>query len=367
MDSLALSRIVLTIEAALGRPLPIEQFALQPTLRQLAFLLYDDKQDAISMPPPQTDIYPIGSQGARPVGLNRLRWLRNSLLQRGPMLRGRALPYKLGTRLLRAVISHPRIRQILYPREVKLLKKCLEAIPIKVETETVIQQSLMINSWPRWRQLVLENDGAFDRWVTVKGEDILHRLAAENRGVVLAFPHTELKKLLHRLPVLQDRELTTIGNVGAATLAAHGLSRLAEAVVEGAVLSKTAVRSAQFIHALRVLQMGGTVVVATDDDDGTGGIRVCFHGRWRFFRPGAAELALRANAAFVPLFASMDLGGDITFEFLEPLPSEGDSYPQQVRSLLRQYAFALSERYTSQLGSMEWYILRKFLRYPKAS
>ncbi len=113
-----------------------------------------------------------------------------------------------------------------------------------------------------------------------------------------------------------------------------------------------------------MLRSGGLAYVAADDDNGSGGITVPFHGRRRPFRSGAAELALRGDAALVPVFSTLALSGHVTFEFLEPLTPEGASHTAQVESLLHGYAALLAERYTTDLGAMEWYILRKYVRLP---
>lgn len=62
---------------------------------------------------------------------------------------------------------------------------------------------------------------------------------------------------------------------------------------------------------------------------------------------------MHVGAAFVPLFASMDLAGHTTFEFLEPLTPEGASHDRRVSSLLHQYASLLAACYTTDLGAME--------------
>ncbi|NOZ06702.1 MAG: AMP-binding protein [Chloroflexi bacterium] len=367
VDSLAMVQVLLLIEENLGRPVPMEQLAKQPTIHYLARLLQDGSRDTATAPAAAApeDVYPIGPRGVRkPAAMGPWRWRRNRLLQRGPALRGRALPYGLGTRLLRAVASRPSLRQTFYPREIALLQRCLESVPVQSDPEDVLRLNLMVNSWANWRRLALADDAAFAHWVTVRGEEVLERAEGEGRGAVLVFHHTELKKVLRRLPVLQGRDLAIIGNVGAATLTQSGLPHLAKAVARGETLSTTAVRSAQLVRALQTLRAGGLAYVAADDDDGRGGIHVSFHGRWRPFRPGAAELALQSGAAFVPVFASMDLAGHIAFEFLEPLTPEGASHQAQVESLLHGYADLLIGRYTTDLGAMEWYILRKFLRLP---
>lgn len=362
VDSLALMQVLLGIEKKLGRHFPADQFALHPTIRSLARLL-------------QKNDLPTAPRQPRPAGNRRLYAPAVTeqkrpgpggyLLRRGPAAGGRALPYGLGTRLLAAVACRPALRQRLYAGQIDLVRRCLAQLPVRQEAETVIRQSLMVNTWPVWRQCALKGENAFGRWVTVKGAHVLRAHETEGRGIVLAFHHTELKKLLRRLPELRDRELAAIGNIGAANLAAQGMPHVAAAVADGEALCRVAVHSAQMVQAMRVLREGGVVVVLADDDDGTGGIEFPFHGRLRPLRPGAAELALRGEALLVPLFAAMDETGHVTFEFLDPLAPEGERHDQRVNSLLRQYATLLADRYTTSLGAMEWYILRKFLRYPE--
>lgn len=360
VDSLALVQVILLVEDALGRPVPVERLAVEPTVERLAALLADG-DGAPSAPPVRSagPVYPLaGDAPASP----RLR-----LLQRGPVLGGRSLlPYAAGTRLLRAAVSLPGPHRALYRPEVRLLDEWLDRVPVRADREQVIRQSLMVNSWTGWRARALAPDEVFGRCVTLAGAEVLDALAAEGRGAVLVLPHTMLRRLLLRLPPLRGRNVAVVGNVGAARLASQGLPEVARAVERGVALSRPAVRSAQLVQALRTLAAGGLAVIFGDDDEGSGGMELPFHGRMRAFRPGAAELAVRSGAALVPVFAAMDLDGRIRFDFLPPLASDGPDHATRVRGLTRAYAELLAERYTVDLGAMDWYILRKFSHGPPA-
>lgn len=358
LDSLALMEVLLVVEERTGRAVPTEQLALHPTVHHLARLLFPG--GAMAPPPP-----PARGPAYRVPGAERPAGRIHDLKHGGPTLRGKhLLPYGAGTRLLHAGVNRAVVRRVAFRGELEVLERWIEHVPLKIDPQTVIRQSLMINSWSAWRQLALGSEEAFARWVTVRGAEVLDGLAAAGRGTLLVLPHTLLRRLLPRLAPLHGRTVTVVGNLGAAGLAGQGLTQLAGAVARGTPLSRTAVRSAQLMQALRTLAAGGTAVIFADDDEGPGGIEVPFHGRIRPFRPGAAELAVRSGAAFVPVFASMDLEGRITFDFLPAMDPAGPDRASRVRSLLHGYASLLAERYTVELGAMDWYILRKFLDYP---
>jgi fatty-acyl-CoA synthase len=358
VDSLTLAQVALLVEERLGRPVPVEAWALNPTVHHLAALL--DPNAAAPAPPPAL---PQGPRWRDTGVIQRPRWLR--MLRAGPRLRGRnLLSYPAGTRLLRAATGPYGPRRAFFREPLDLLERTMDLVPVEVDARTVVRQSLMMNTWWIWRLRALAEPGMLERWVSVAGAEIVQGLASEGRGALLVFPHSPLMRLLDQLPFLRREPLAVIGNMGAAGLAAQGLTTLAEAFAQGVPMSRTAVRSAQLANATRMLARGGRAVILADDDDGVGGIRFPFHGRWRPFRPGAAELALRADAAFVPVFGSMDLDGRISFEVLAPLQPQGADHPARVRSLLDQYAALLARRYTVDLGAMDWYILRKLVHYP---
>jgi len=357
LHSLRLVHVVLLLEERLGRQIPVEHLAVAPTISRLAALVSLEEAPAWTLNSPALShelLFRIDARRRNP--------LRKRLLQRGPALRRRALlSYETGSRLLHALASSSGGRRRLFGPEIALLGRWMERVPLAIDPEIVIRQSLMVNSWITWRQHALAEPDVFARWVTLRGSGILDDLASEGRGVVLVLPHTLLRRLLPRLPSIADANLSIVGNIGTARMAAHGLSRLAGAVSSGVPLSRMGVRSAQMVHALRTLAAGGRAVIMSDDDEGAGGIDVPFHGCTRRFRPGAAELAVRADAALVPIFASMGLEGRIVFECQPPVSVEGADHAARVRSLVQGYAARLADRYTVDLGAMDWYILRKFV------
>jgi hypothetical protein len=121
----------------------------------------------------------------------------------------------------------------------------------------------------------------------------------------------------------------------------------------------------QLYHAQEVLKRGGVAVIFPEDMDGDGGIIVPFHGRYRPFRPGMAELAVRTHARLIPAFAHLHPCGRVTFELLAPLEAEHGAVPTRIEALLHQYAEISSARWVTDLGDFEWYILNKYLQLPR--
>ncbi len=366
LDSLALMRLLLLVEEKSGYAVPIERLARQPTIAHLARLL-SQPSAAVAEPAciPSNDRYAIPQPPSKRWSrANHRQWLHHHLLHRGPQVRGHALPYGLGTHLLQQITRSSPWRDTVFGNEVELIRRSLNEVDLIGDPALAIQQSLMVNTWPLWRQQALAKPSLFQQWVTIRGAAILAKASAQGRGAVIAFPHTQLRRLLLQIDSFRQRELAIIGNLGPKSLVDAGLPDLALAMAQGGPLSKVAVRAGQLHHAQQVLTRGGLAIVLADDTEGEGGIQAPFHGRMRPFRPGIAELALQSGAAIVPTFATMQVNGQITFEFLEPLTLSPGNHNDQVADLLQQYALLLAAHWQRNLDSMEWFVLRNFFAFP---
>jgi lauroyl/myristoyl acyltransferase/acyl carrier protein len=364
IDSLALVQITLTIEEKFARRMPIQKLVRHPTIAYLAQLLAQNESPMAG----QTREAPVFDSA------NADRQPRNRMIDRlqkrafigGPHFRKFILSYGIGTCLLRAWVQNEFIRNKFFAHEMRLIRECLRTVSVSQSPDLILQQSLMTNLWYPWRVRALTRPGEFQRWVTVRGASVLDEISSSGQGIILAFPHTRLKRLLHRVPALQTREVCIVGNTRAHELEASGLTELAEIVQRGEGISRTGMRSAQIYQAQQILQRGGVCVILADDIEGQGGVQLPFHGRWRPFRPGAAELAVRTGAMIVPAFAALSVAGRVTFDFLFPLEQvSGDNSAEQIKDLTRQYARVLAERWKTDLGSLEWKILYKHLQFPK--
>ena len=369
LDSLLLVELILLIEEEVGKPVPIDQLMTHPTPARLVQLL-SPPAPAPHSPRPRH----APSPNRQPTPFTRWRQavkqaggFRRAMLQQGPAFRQTILPYGLGSRLLHYLVQQPRLRQALYRHEIALLQRCLEEQALPVSPEYVLQQSLVVNTWPVWRFQALQQRRTFARWVTVRGSQIFDQAAQDGRGVVVAFPHSQLKKVIRHYGRLQQGGMLTIGNIAPDRLDHMGLPHLANTIRRGAALPQTALRTAQFYRAQHELTRGNVVLVLADALAGRGGVSVSFHGRVRPLRPGIAELALRTEALLIPAFASLEPSGQVTIEFCDPLVPESGSHQVQVESLLHQYAVLLSSWWSTQMGNMEWEFLRQFLRFPRAS
>jgi len=354
IDSLALMRILLFLEEKTGRTVSMESLARTPTIAHLAQLLCPSPPTAHNELSyiPENDRYPIAQPPRRLAVTYHRRWLHAHL------------PYGLGTRILQQLTRPTPWRDKLFQQEITLIQRCLAQIETPCDPAAVIQQGLMVNTWPLWRSQALANPAVFQQWVSLRGIEQLNKAMSQGRGAVIAFPHTQLRLFLPQLPPLRQRELAAIGNLGWRVLTQIGLPHLAQAMTQGQALSKIAVRAEQLQHAHQVLRRGGVAIVLADATEGNGGIQQLFHGRRRPFRPGIAELALQSGAMIVPTFATMQRSGHITFEFLEPLAAQGGTHTQQTADLLHQYAVVLAEHWRYHFSNMEWFVLQAFLAFP---
>jgi acyl-CoA synthetase (AMP-forming)/AMP-acid ligase II/lauroyl/myristoyl acyltransferase/acyl carrier protein len=360
IDSLQLVHLLVQVEHALDQPIPVQRLVQQPTIAHLAQLVSEPRSRAapLSTSGAQTPLPPAPQPAFR-------RRVHRRLLHVGPSWRSIGLPYAVGSRLLRGFVQQTWVQNSVYSGQINLLKRCMATVPQERAVDTVVEQSLLINSWPLWRAQMLSHPDQFEQWVTIGNLTFLEESLRDGQGVVLALCHTPLKRLLWHVPILQRQELAVIGNMGAASLRRIGLTEMAEAMPLSPGPAKAASRLTQLYHAQEVLKRGGVAVMFPEDTDGEGGITVPFHGRYRPFRPGMAELAVRTHARLVPAFAHLHPSGRVTFELLAPLEAEQGVAATRIEALLHQYAEISSARWGTDLGHFEWYILNKYLQLPQ--
>lgn len=341
LDSLGVVRLVRLLELETGRAFDLERLAGVPTPAGLAGLApagpAREGDAPPRLPPPRT-------------------WLGRQLL-RGPTLRGRSLGYPAGARLLRELLARPAIRRAAFPDRVALLERCVAAAGAPLDPGEAAFLSTLAHAGMMWRAEVLERAG-FDRWVRLEGDVAGPR--------VIATVHTPFKVLLG--PALARRgvrELGAIGNLDPPWLRRLGLHRLA-ADVEACRVPRSGLRAVLVAHALGVLERGGVVVVLADAVAGSGGLELPFCGRRRPFRPGAAELAVRAAAPLSPLFYDLSPSGAITLRLGPPIEAGAGSHDERVARVTRGFARAYETWFRTGLPLVEWPYLEAFLGFPAA-
>jgi lauroyl/myristoyl acyltransferase len=223
--------------------------------------------------------------------------------------------------------------------------------------QDIILRSLMANTWLAWRLRALQSPDTFADWVTVGEGEVLDALTRErNRGVVLVVAHTPFNHLLQGLPLLREREFTTIR---------QPVPRTPAEKADGNHPSLVLQRTLQVQRAMAVLQRRGVVQVAGDGGKGAAGVDVSFHGRQRRFRTGAAELAEATNSVLVPVFTFMNVDGSIRLDFREPLQSNESSTRKRSLDLTHQFASALAGEWPKLYASVRWHVARAMLRPPE--
>ncbi len=361
VDSLTLVQILNHIEDRFGMTIPVQILVQKPTVAYLAQLIYE--HDGVTADPIEI---PVPSSGENMIA-NRPPWIsriKRRFITQGPTYRQWTLSYKTGTRILRQLVNNEVWQKKYFAPEIKLLQDCIPICAPDLDPEVVIAQSLMTNIWYGWRVRVLSRPGQGEQWLTIKGANVIANIRSQGWGIILATHHTRLKRLLSQLPIFQGNEIMVVGNSRPDELKESGLTDLASAVNHGQEISRTAVRSAQIYHAQKFLDHGGICMIFSDDVEGHGGWRIPFHGRIRPFRPGVAELAVRTNALLVPVFPTMATNGHVTIEFLPPLQATTTAPGEQIEELTRQYAAVLEERWRTDLGNLEWKILKKHQNFP---
>jgi acyl-coenzyme A synthetase/AMP-(fatty) acid ligase/acyl carrier protein len=324
-DSLVAVRLLLRVEQHFGVNIPAAFFA-QPTVAHLAAWIAGEDSAAPVVPGPNA----------------RTRQKEDRPWQRGPAMRGLALPYRIGVWLQPRWLRLPPVQRRLW-RESAIFREWHAWLGIDDPDGRRLHQSLLANTWGLWRNRQLQRANVFARWVDVSGSEWL-ALAAD-RPLVLMTAHTTLTRRLAQALLLQKsaRPFTWLGRNRGDPIA--GIENYA--------------------RAQSTLRQGGIVMVASDGVVGRTGVALPFLGhRWRF-RSGAAELAQEAEAVVLPVFTTLEAGGRVKVSFQPPLHLPDARDPDWIGVVMGQYAQVLAALWQENLSTIPWHKLRQIGASPR--
>jgi amino acid adenylation domain-containing protein len=352
-DSILAMRMALTVEQSLGSTVPTGFFG-QPTVAHLARLMAGETATEAANRQPATlrSLESIVGQAGRFTPRNLVRRLTLT----GPLWRGHALPYGLGVRQQRALVAQPWFQQRFYARQLEIVRHWQVELGVPQDEQALII-SLLANTWLEWRSLALTQPGALERWVTMGGESWrLFEQPDPSCGIVIVVPHVgRIVAPLQQIIQLRGRETAKATNDQAIT-------RMADSTTWSA--QQTQSRAAQLWQAQQVLRRNGVVFIAGDGRQGNQSVDVPFRGRRRPFQIGAAELAVKTGALFMPAFVTFDAIGRVQVEVTAPLTAQAASKEEQIIELTEQYGALYAARWPQFYASVRWHLSAYHLNLP---
>jgi Flp pilus assembly protein TadD/lauroyl/myristoyl acyltransferase len=218
-----------------------------------------------------------------------------------------------------------------------------------------------------WRERTLDRADAEElgKWVSVRGVEKLRALQQIGRGAVVVLSHFAaervatlvLSRMGFRINSLEFKN--RLGDHGVA-----GVSDVNVLELEG----KESFPLREVYLAQQALGRGEIFQLAGDGYRGGSEVQVDFLGRRRGFKAGFAELALGAGVSAIPVFCSVDLGGRIRMEILEPVDAgdPGQDRRERVHTLVSNYAALLEARWRSDPSNVVWDHIRRYLELTPA-
>lgn len=345
-DSLSALRLTLMIEERIGHEVPVEFFQ-EPTIAHLVHLLEQT----------QVKGHPIDADAAS----KSISGPRLQIGKRANLLAGRGhwlseLAFRLRVHALAWLCGQNWFQNRYYPEQVRLVKEFYAALQNPLPNlEQTIMASLVNNIARKWKHPVISSprQKSMDDWVQVQGLDHYTRALKDGKGVILATSHSLAPHILRR--VIRVSQHTV-----------YYLVRRMQTPVSDSVPGKkirSSFHSSQMVRAYRVLQQGGTVVLAADGSGGTkAALEVLFHGRMRRFMGGLGELARTTSAAVIPVFVSLDLRWHATIKFFPPLQQTTQRHGKTYQdALMMEYVQLLEAYWSEQPASLPWRVMKQHL------
>lgn len=276
----------------------------------------------------------------------------------------RYIPYGLGTRMFALLLGNP-LFQILVlrgPRR-QFLRLC-RALGVSVDLGRQFALHLSSRFTIPWRVSVLSHcdDAEFNRWVRVENGELLDRLQAEGRPVLLVNCHTAIARLTPLVVLRQGHELAVIEpEPYLKSIGARGADRIRSITLRG---QNEKFWMKELYQAQKVLLGKGIVHLALDGHQGAGGVERSFLGTHRLFHVSMAQLAIQLGASIVLVRALLEEDGKVTLQLSGPLDTGSAELPIESRMsrFLDHYVTYLETLWREQPGNISPRHLRHFLQ-----
>ncbi len=264
------------------------------------------------------------------------------------------IPYGLGSRLLGLFFSNPLVQRFLLraPRR-QFLGLCRRAdVLAKPASQFVVH--LFSRFTIPWRVGVLSHasDGEFERWVHVDNAQLLAKLQAEGKPVLLVNCHTAIARLTplavhrlgHELAVIEPEPYLRL-------IGARDADKIRSITLRG---QGEKFWMKELYQAQKVLLGKGIVHLALDGHQGSGGVEHAFLGSRRLFHVSMAQLAIQLGAAIVLVRALLDQDGRVNLHFTGPLDTGTSEQPAESRlaRFLDQYVAYLEDLWRTEPGNI---------------
>ncbi|MGE0684152.1 MAG: AMP-binding protein, partial [Candidatus Binatia bacterium] len=380
-DSLVFVNLIVALENHLGRVLPVEELAENPTIAAMTDVL---SRETIT-PRPSVKVLNYGidplpvmkqvlvdstfswtAKGRRLRELSRIR-----LTTTGPRLFGYTLPYFIGVKILEIVCRYPEVMRLMFRKRSHVLRRVLAELRNPISEVEALRQHLRTFLWMSWRLVALAqcSPTEFETWVTMTGVEKLQRTREKGQGAVIPLSNIGIRgfsALVLRHLGLTDFMIVGTEDLYAGVLDLLGLSALKERH-HFSLTNRDRRRASQLLTAQRLLQQGGIVFIAGDGQLGKLPFLLPLCNRLRHFGFGFAELALRTGVSVFPMFSTVRPGGQVHVEFHGPLEVSGSTHQETVACLVREYVTLLEQYWYKDPGSIRFYSLEKFLELPLAT
>lgn len=334
-DSLSILTLWIHIEETYGTNVSMEEFCALPTAANLARIIIDAKSTDTPVTPSTH-----AQTAARRV---EPRHTAARLLAASPIIRNaRSIAYGMGVRIQRSILAMPWVQRTFFQHEVDTLRRWRDLVGELDTGETIIRH-LLTNTFRSWRQAMLTDVSDESPWISVVGQPALLRSVSAESGTIYLVMHTPLSRLFKRQVTNTASGILTIGLPRAA---GSDTTRHLGIKVE---------------RAYQFLRQGGNVILAGDGQHGRRHISVPFFGGSAKFMLGGAELAVRSGARLVPVFASLNTDGHVTFEVGPALVSDSGSDHERAIDLTHAYAEQVIAHWPRIHSSLETWKLRQWL------
>jgi lauroyl/myristoyl acyltransferase len=207
-----------------------------------------------------------------------------------------------------------------------------------------------------------------ERWVHVRGLELLTPLLGTGRGILLACNHLGPAHMIEYFMAAQGYQFyamqrDTCTHHWRMRYAVPGLNTRIKKIFIKQDLSPGLLQTTIKIRDL--LHRGEIVMAVLDGSSGKSEIRLSLMGCERAFRIAMPLIASLARAIIVPVYATLQADGHIEIRFEAPLPEQSpDQAPlDYARDIMRKYVARLQSHWETEPGNVKVTMLANRMNY----